>query len=633
MRALFTVIAFLVATAAHAQIVNVGASRVLGVGIGPVPAASVQLSLDLVANTGNVAPGTALTVVRAGTANVQNTSGGLSSVSANTLRLGADEIFNQGAGVWIEEAATNAILSPGFTGCTTGLVGSGGTLPTGWARGFYDGTGYTITITSCAPFTFTLAGTASGQFFGLEFMAYNTQAASVGQTWTCSSMLQVSSTTGISRIGMGVLEYTNATTLGVFTLSPMQVVPTDIPWFTQAQQVIVAGPTVSCGIVFQSDPAGTVNATVTVARPQFEQRIWRSTFAASTRAADVVALAPAYQTAYLAAASRAACLQFDAPRYAGAGTLWSERADANNLIELRTAGTNGATALSLVVISGGSTLATVPVGVLSPLSRNKVCIQTTPTGITTQLMGKAAVTTALTPPGSLTLASLGSGQNGSLNSTVQALTTWTRAISAAEMTAAVTSSDMFDDFDRANSASLGTAPTGQAWGQTGLPVFAIASNFMATNGAVGATYAYASLGRNVVYQGTVAAFLTGTDEASAALIAANGPMPPNPGVTTGNHPVFSTTQEDFGRLTASGVDIYASYIYPTPITADGSTLYGFGVGTRTFDTSTVEITPGGALVRYQNALITDLAGPFPVWEAAGNSGTPKMPKFRSVSAR
>lgn len=590
-----------------------------------------QLNLDLVNNTGNISPAVALTETRAANANVQNTSGGLSSIAANTLRLGADEILNQSSGAWIEEAATNVISSPDFSGAI-----APSTLPTGWGRGFYDGSGLTVTINSVSSssMTFTINGVGSGNYFSLEFMPQLQQAVAIGQQWTCSAMMQVSNITGISKVGLGVVEYTAANTLGTFTVSPIQTVSNDIPWFAQTNQTMTANDHAVCSIAFQTDASGTINSQITITRPQFEQRPWRSTFTTSTRNADIVALASSYQSNYLSSLARSICIGFDAPRYLASGTIWSEFKDTNNYIELRTSGSQTASNLSLFVKSGGSTIANTVLAILPPLSRNIACMSMSPTSIITSINGDPSLTTSVTIPTGLTLANLLSGQNGYGNTTVQNLKTWLFALSSAEtISNSSLNNSLFDDFNRTNNSSLGVAPTGQTWAQSGTPVYTINNKFMTTDLTNGAAYAFLSIGKQPVYMGSVQTFTNQTSNGSAALVAATD-TPPNsslPGFTA-LHNFNQTTDDLFEYIAAGSITPVGQFTFSIPVVKDGSSLSGYGWFARYFDTSIVELTPYGAMPRVKNSLLTSNAGSI-LWFEAFGGGTVSVPSYRAVSAR
>ncbi|HUD02796.1 MAG TPA: M10 family metallopeptidase C-terminal domain-containing protein [Candidatus Paceibacterota bacterium] len=598
----------------------------------------------------------AVSDARASTADVINTNGSLSSVSANTSRISADEVLNEPSGLLVESGIANEVNSPTFAGATVGVLGSGGTLPTGWSYNYYNGflggipAGVTVTITEVdsGGFNFTLTGTpsASNSFF-ITTSAYGTSGApvSAGQTWTVSSWLQAISTTGITLQDVQLYTYdSGGAYISTMNESAFGTPPnSDIAWpvdysFTMPANTSYVQPVPFWVYVTSGTP---VNASYRISRPQFERMPFRTTFQpTATRNADVVTLNNA--STYIGAAPWTTVVSFNPPRLNGTATIF-EASDgtANNRISVRLSNYTA----QVVVVSGGSTLTTTNLGYVPILTKSTVALSVSSSSIIASLNGKSATTISLTPPSGLNKVQLGGGTDGYLNSTIGELALYSSAHTAAQVAAlALHNVLFFDDFQRADGA-IGTAPTGQSWVQvptsqgTQVVLATISSDkLFAADSGHDVTAAYSgvaftnppNLVSNAVQFSNVGG-LSGSGEI-VNVENANGLTTINNITTASDHMIFGNNNANFAYFSGSSYTaVYGSTFSPVCPT-DGATICNFATGFRP-DGSVVFALSDGELWRSVNANYAPVRGPYTTWEQFWTNSNPTMPSFYAVGAQ
>lgn len=247
-----------------------------------------------------------VSVTRSGAALAESTDGTWSSFATNTLRR-----TNKGA--LIEEASTNGIRNNSNTGATSGVIGSGGVLPTNWITSGTGGLTVTVTTTTRNGLPATrvrFAGTPSATgSLQIRFEGPLVIAALNGQTWTNSAYLALTAgaltnvtsplLTMIFRDGVGgTLTSANVSAPITSTVVRYQRTATASNASTAfVQNLFTCSVTNGSAIDFEIEVAG-----VQLEQKGFATSPILTTSAAVTRAADVVTLDSGdAQTAALAA--------------------------------------------------------------------------------------------------------------------------------------------------------------------------------------------------------------------------------------------------------------------------------------------------------------------------------------------
>jgi len=246
------------------------------------------------------APSSLLTTTRASTAWAPNAAGVYTSFSSNTPRI-------TDLGLLTEEARTNSIRNNSMQGVTTGVIGSGGALPTNWSNAAL--LGLTLAVTGSGTelgmdyIELRLSGTSSGSGSAQVYFDTTTGiTAASGQTWTESAFVRLAagSWANVSNGGPR-LEIWELTSGGAY------VTEGDSSYFTgigttyqrlSYTYALVGGGTVAralplINLIYGNGVA--IDVTFRIAWPQFEQGAFvtspvRTTAAATTRAADAVSL-------------------------------------------------------------------------------------------------------------------------------------------------------------------------------------------------------------------------------------------------------------------------------------------------------------------------------------------------------
>jgi hypothetical protein len=589
-----------------------------------VPAATT-ISLDLTSSASGI------TVARATAANVPNTSGGLTSVAANVARIGADEILGVASGLWVEGAVANKAVFD-LNSAVVGVIGSGGAFPTN--MGWLSANGLTFQIMSkdANHVEFTMTGTPSGtagMYFGVNGFGTAGAAATASQVWCGSCSVKAISTTGLISVGDQALRFTNS---GGSHISD-GTYKAGIPWqsdiaFTTSH--VRTSPALTAFVTYcPLNPvalaATPVTARFRIERPQLEQATFRSVYQASTsKVADVVTVDNAVNV--VSKASWHMVIGACAPRLNPTCTL-AEVSDgtANNRVTLRLSNYM----LQAVTLSGGSTLSTLDIGRMPILTKSKVAISITPTGIVASLNGKTAKTASFTPPAGLNKVQLGGGQDGYWNSTIASVLLEDTAKTGAQVaTLAAAGVTFYDDFDRANGAP-GTAPTGQAYvlvptGHTAATVEASISSgrLIAADSGTSTTAAYTGVDL------TAAASLMSVGlRYSAATVGGEIVLLQNPNglLTVANitakaeHHIIASDTVNWQTFTTGANTNHQTYIFFPSGALDGATEYNAAVAYPA-DGSVVIVLPNGEFGRFVAAAFAANRGRYHTWEHFWNTG-------------
>ena len=186
------------------------------------------------------------------------------------------------SGALIEEARTNSIRNNTMTGAATGVVGSGGTVPTDWGQVVNGPTQTIVSLTTQAGLsciTENLTGTTSGTTQTFFFETAGGVGTVYGQTWTDSLLLSVSNLTNVTSVQIGA-NNPSATLLVYATISPTAT----LARYSGSYTLTTASATFSRPFVlFNTTNSAAVNFNFTICAPQFEQNsLINSTVASAT---------------------------------------------------------------------------------------------------------------------------------------------------------------------------------------------------------------------------------------------------------------------------------------------------------------------------------------------------------------
>lgn len=131
-------------------------------------------------------------------------------LSGNYIQVSSNVLCRTNAGASVEEARTNFVLQNQFQGLTTGAVGSGGSLGTGWLISFPAGVTVTIAGSGVesglfyADIAVSGAASASGQNIAIARTSLTEAPVYYGQTYTQSMAvkLQTGALTGLAGAGI-----------------------------------------------------------------------------------------------------------------------------------------------------------------------------------------------------------------------------------------------------------------------------------------------------------------------------------------------------------------------------------------------------------------------------------------------
>ena len=538
------------------------------------------------------------------------------------LRYVDHEVLGDPAGLLIEDAAINGVEDAGYRG--DGLV------PTGWIMPD------SFTLPKPCRATFTRSGDGRGQLrlqgdsagdYDVTLGSTTFFAVAQGQHLTGSLAIRVVSGDRAALTGFGLLILQRNRAGEIVdrspSVAPVQQIQTDQPWWAQVR--IVASTDGHASLVVKITTSAPFDFVFDLHTPQLEARSWRSSFCIGARDADSLALRDPH--AYLGARERSVVITADTPRCVPVGTLWREASDTGDAVEIVWRDH----ALHLVVTAAGVSTE-LRLGEMPPLMRFSVCLAIGAAGVAASLNGKPAQSLPFAPVAPVTRVQLGQGRLGRWNATVARLTLRRDNIGdpARESLRDIA---FYDDFDRADSRSLGRSPSGQSIERVGAAATSLANRTWIAAGGLGlsfAAYGKVTLPAPPLYMGAVLSWSSGYAGGGAGLIAATNNLTPP---THALHTIVTDREEIFQTLTNSKVDAaLASFVYPQPIARDGVSRCGVARFVSIRDNAVVFVGPQGDLARHVSPTYVATLGPTAVFEHYWQAGQAR-PQFHAVAAR
>lgn len=228
---------------------------------------------------GSLPAGASLT--RSGTGWYFNSSGALTSAATDVARF--DHRWNGTAwvlaGLLVEPSRENRIRNSVLAGSTTGVIGSGGVMPT---NGAFIGTATGITREVVGSGTedgmgyvdLRISGTSSnGGFADIYFEAVTQSAAVTGDVFTASCFVKLAagSLTGVDDIELTMLEYNSGPTV-IATQEGAHFTPTSIRQRFKSTFTVGQATAAYTRMLLRVDTTGgaTLDITLRVYQPQFE---------------------------------------------------------------------------------------------------------------------------------------------------------------------------------------------------------------------------------------------------------------------------------------------------------------------------------------------------------------------------
>ena len=539
-----------------------------------------------------------------------------------TLRYARHEVFDEPAGLLIEDAAINGVEDAGYR--------NDGAFPTGWtmpdASPLPKPCKATFTRVSDGQGRLQLRGESAGDYYvTLGSSRYFAVMAGDHLMGSMAIRLAAGDRTMLASVGLLILERNDAGDIAnaAPVVAPVQQLQTDRPWWAQAR--IVVGVNGYASLVLKLSAAGPFDLSFDIHSPQLEKRGWRSSFCLGTREADAISLSD--PQAYLAHQQRSLVITADTPRCVPSATLWYEGSDSGDAIEIVWRDH----ALYVVSFIAGVTRE-INLGMMPPLTRFSVCLVIATDSITASLNGKAPKQLSPGSAALFTRAQLGQGRLGRWNATIAQLTLYKARVfdPAVESLRDIV---FYDDFDRADSRALGRSPSGQVIARVGAVETSIVNKTWIAVGGLGlsfAAYGKITLPEPPLYQGAVLSWTAGYAGGGAGLLAATHDLTPP---TNALHTVVTDREQIFQTLTNSSVDAaLASFVYPQPIARDGVTRCGVARLVSRKDNAVVFIGPQGDLARHVSPTYVASLGPTAVFEHYWQAGQCR-PQFHAVAAR
>ena len=244
----------------------------------PTPAFAINVGGFSFAG-GSLPSGASLT--RSGTGWYFNSSGVLTSAATDTARF--DYRWNGtswvAAGVLVEPSRENRIRNSVLAGSTTGVIGSGGVMPT---NGAFIGTATGITREVVGSGTedgmgyvdLRISGTSSnGGFADIYFEATTQSAAAIGNVFTASCFIKLTggTLTGVDDIELTMLEYNSGSTV-IATQEGAHLTPTSTRQRFASTFTCGNASTAYSRMLLRVDTTGgaTLDITLRLYQPQFE---------------------------------------------------------------------------------------------------------------------------------------------------------------------------------------------------------------------------------------------------------------------------------------------------------------------------------------------------------------------------
>jgi hypothetical protein len=308
-------------------------------------------------------------------------------------------------------------------------------------------------------------------------------------------------------------------------------------------------------------------------------------------------------------------------------SLWREFRDQENFIELQLRGQ-----ALYACCAANNVKSEIKLGVLPPLMRFSVALTIDQETIAASLNGKPLKWLKSNVPVGLNAADLGGGVSGKWNSTIKQVTLC-KGVAFDAAVESLREQVFFDDFDRSDSSSIGTSPTGQSMTRTGnVDTKIVSGKWVANDGGLGlrfAAYGKVTLQNEPRYMGLVTVWTNGTPGGAAGLIAATNNLT-DP--TDALHTIVGDPMEIFQTITKSKVDdAFAYFFYPTPMKRDGVTPYGAARLFNARESAVVFVGPQGDLPRHVSPEYAKKIGKTAVFEHFWQL-TQCRPEFLAVAA-
>jgi hypothetical protein len=311
--------------------------------------------------------GPSITFTRTSTATYFDSSGTLTTATANTPRFDHDPSTLESKGLLIEEGRTNSIQNSQGTGA---VAGTAGTQPTSWGLATST-TGLTRTISTGTISGFNyidvaFSGTTTGSISSLTFDPQPTTAgytASSGQTWTGSVYLAlVSGSLPPTTPNVLITERDSSNTLLVQTATSFSSATSSLQRFTATRTLNNASTAkITLDIRISSIPTSTaVNFTLRISAPQLELGAFATSYIPTTsvavsRGADSAVVTPI--SSFYNASEGTIYNEFSVFALDGATTLRgiSQFAESSTTLNRLQTGVRGTGQYSFQVVSANST--------------------------------------------------------------------------------------------------------------------------------------------------------------------------------------------------------------------------------------------------------------------------------------
>jgi hypothetical protein len=268
--------------------------------IANLPDLRPSLLLDF-ANSGRVDP--RITFSRASAATRWNAAGILEMVSAGVPRIDYHPITGKCLGLLVEGSKTNMVLRSTTTGAVLGLLGSGGSLPTGWTATPKTTSGMDTEVVSIGtenglPYVdMRFFGTPTAAYQGLVFGNVSGYAANTDHAGSVYVKLLAGSAGGAGSLQLQARYNISGSSVNITT----SFTPTNLSGDLRNQRLVTNGSTDSAAtgsgqllLVFNLVNGTAYDFTVRVAAPQLETGPVSSVIftdgAAATRAAEAATL-------------------------------------------------------------------------------------------------------------------------------------------------------------------------------------------------------------------------------------------------------------------------------------------------------------------------------------------------------
>ena len=179
-------------------------------------------------------------------------------------------------GLLVEPASTNEIRNGSATGSTTGVIGSGGALPTNWGDGGAGGLTREIigtgTENGVAYIDIKASGTASSTTSGFYFEGITQISTADGETWTLSAFIKNVDTTSL--YDSANFLYVNYDSTNAFVDSDSESITPTTDLVRYEANITLSGATIATtrpGISFNLTIGNTYDYTIRIGWIQMEE--------------------------------------------------------------------------------------------------------------------------------------------------------------------------------------------------------------------------------------------------------------------------------------------------------------------------------------------------------------------------